>query len=987
MKRNVKISTQLQVGFLIVLAFVVLLGGISYFQTNRLYQQEKDLYEYPLQIRRAVDQFNIDILKTRVAVRDYLLFSGETDRRDALETMELSLSDIHNQYESLKALYKGSQKDIEAVDQALLQWSSATETRMNMALAGETESTVSSLGDQGDVGRYRLQLMAAIDVVDRNATDTAGALNASFVSLYQALSRRSLALLATVLVLSVLISVYLVRQIRKPLQDLNREIQRFHRGELGARCRYTKDNELGALASSFNSMADSLEQSIDVREKFVSLSGAMLSHEDSKGFFRTVLIQLSEALNANTAAVYLPSDDKKTFVCFDSIGLGGDARQRFDAEALEGELGPVLATRSVRRVSQLPEDTRFRYLTSSGEFVPRELLTVPVFSGNEIAAVLSFGTLTHFYGQAERLVNALQITMNARVEGILAFQTIKDMLKTVEQQNRELDMQKNELSAQAAELTQQNTELEIQGKQLAEASRLKTSFLSNMSHELRTPLNSIIALSGVLNRRLVGQIPGEEHGYIEIVERNGKHLLELINDILDISRIEAGREEVEVSEFSLSRTITEITTMLQPLAAQKGIRLVWQPEGADLSLAGDEPKCRHIIQNIVGNAVKFTETGSVTVTAQAREDGVIVTVRDTGIGIDPKYLSSIFNEFSQADGTTSRRFGGTGLGLAIAKKYADLLGGSITVDSAVGQGSTFTVVLPLKYHKEAPATEEAPFPTHPPQTSPRAAAGDTPPQGKALLLIEDSAPAIIQIRDLLEESGYRIRVASNAREAYALIDEELPDAIVLDLMMPEIDGFGVLKTLRATEKTADIPVTILTAKQISADELKELKRNHVYQIVQKGGVDRAALLSVISKMLGPEPQAAPSGEKRNRREGKPCILVVEDNPDNRTTLKALIGMKYTLIEAEDGEQGIALARELLPDLVLMDIALPGISGIDAFHTLRDAPATQHIPIVALTASVMTQERDTIMSHGFDAFIAKPLVTDDLFKVIRGFLYD
>jgi len=566
------------------------------------------------------------------------------------------------------------------------------------------------------------------------------------------------------------------------------------------------------------------------------------------------------------------------------------------------------------------------------------------------------------------------------------------MVEKLEQQNHELDMQKSELSTQAAELMQQNTELDMQKSQLAEASRLKTNFLSNMSHELRTPLNSIIALSGVLNRRLAGQIPEEEHGYIGIVERNGKHLLELINDILDISRIEAGREEVEITQFNLGGIITDLTVMLEPLAVQKGVALRFDAGDAPLTVESDEAKCRHILQNILGNAVKFTEKGSVDVTAKVRGESLHITVRDTGIGIDRKYLANIFNEFSQADTTTTRKFGGTGLGLAIAKKYADLLGGTITVESTVGEGSTFTVVLPLRSRKngQAPAAQEAAGPALP-HASAHAAAARAQGNGETILLIEDSEPAIIQIKDLMETSGYRILVAHSAREAYKLIEDKLPDAMILDLMMPDVDGFSVLNTLRATEKTADIPVTILTAKHITHEELKDLKRNNVYQVIQKGGIDRERLLTVVADMLHPvPPQAAPAARPAPRpkpAQGKPKILVVEDNPDNMTTLKALLEDKYELLEAADGETGVRLAREQMPGLILMDIALPGISGIDAFHSIRDGSATQHIPIVALTASVMTQERSTIMSHGFDAFVAKPLIAEELFKVIREALYD
>lgn len=234
------------------------------------------------------------------------------------------------------------------------------------------------------------------------------------------------------------------------------------------------------------------------------------------------------------------------------------------------------------------------------------------------------------------------------------------------------------IKAPLAELTraaEQNSELEVQKKQLNEANRLKSAFLSNMSHEPRTPLNSVIVLSGLLNRRLAKTIPEEEYSYLEVIERNGKNLLALINDILDLSRIEAGREEINLSRFSLRGLTGEIAAMLEPLAREKGIALVNEVAAALPAIASDADKCRHILQNLVANALKFTEEGRVAISARQAGGYIHIKVTDTGIGIAEENLLFIFEEFRQADDSTSRKYGGTGLGLAIAKKYAQLLGG------------------------------------------------------------------------------------------------------------------------------------------------------------------------------------------------------------------------------------------------------------------------------------------------------------------------
>ncbi len=989
------ISAQLLIGFSLVLAFVIVLGVVSSIQTSQLYQKEKTMYEHPIQVREAIDEIQIDILESRVGVRNFLLFEDESKQQAALQMIESSFSDIEKQFDILYELYLGSVMDLDRAFDSFIDWKVATENRIESAKAGNVEGAIASLGDQGDVGSYRIILTSNIKVMDDFARNKADELNAAFVDYYQSLTVGRIVLVGAILLLSAGASVYLIQSIRRPLAEITREVGRFREGELTARCHYAKGNEFGELSVSFNTMADAIQRNLEVKGKSSSLTETMLRQEDAKAFFRSTLEEMAEHLGANTAAVYLLSDDKKSFVYFDSIGLDEKARASFDAHTLEGEFGMALFTHKVQYIREIPEDTRFRFIVSSGELIPREIITIPIVSDGEVIAVLSLTSVNRFYEHSMRLIETVLATMSTRIVGILAFQTIKDMLATLEQQNKELDAHKNELMTQADELMQQNAELDVQSNQLAEASRLKTTFLSNMSHELRTPLNSIIALSGVLTRRLAKDIPEEELSYLEIVERNGRHLLALINDILDISRIEAGREEIEVTKFGVGEILADIMAMLEPLAAEKGIDLVQQVDDTDVYLQSDERKCRHILQNIISNAVKFTETGSVKVITKTNDDFVQIMVADTGIGIAKENLVSIFDEFQQADGTTSRKYGGTGLGLAIAKKYAELLGGTISVTSIPGKGSEFTIILPLscgavcddeKNHAKTAHATTADFSNKP----------CTDVTDKTILLVEDSEPAIIQIKDLMEQSGHQVLVARSAHAAYNLMEETVPDAIILDLMMPEIDGFETLNTLRASERTANVPVLILSAKHITKEELGLLKKNHVFQIIQKGGINRKDLLSAVSNMFQSDVMKPAETKQAHEEqtelsqnfgsEEKPLVLVVEDNEDNRTTVRALLQDAFLVIESEDGEQGIAMAKKRMPDLILMDIALPGISGIDAFRAIRNAPATCRIPIIALTASAMIQERSSILAHGFEAFVAKPIQIDELFKVIGEVLY-
>jgi len=505
-----------------------------------------------------------------------------------------------------------------------------------------------------------------------------------------------------------------------------------------------------------------------------------------------------------------------------------------------------------------------------------------------------------------------------------------------------------------------------------------------MSHELRTPLNSVIALSGILNRRLEKLIPDEEYSYIEIIERNGKNLLLLINDILDISRIESGYVEVDLTFFNLSDLIDEVVKSIEPIAHQKGIQLVNLNRINELFVTSDQSKCRHILQNVIGNAVKFTEKGKVEISLKVNDKYINIHIIDEGIGISEENLIHIFDEFRQADASTSRKFGGSGLGLAIAKKYTNMLGGEISVTSKLNIGSNFDITLPIKIDILTEKENE-----YKNKKYINVVKQNNISNGifkGNILIIEDSESAVIQLKDLLQEINHNVTIARNAYEAFEQIDKQIPDAIILDIMMPEIDGFEVLKEIRNAEKTAHVPVLVLTAKHISKDDLKYLKRNNVHQLIQKGDVNRVELQNAVQSMLRHTEKSIGEENKAILVNKSFKILVVEDNLDNLITTKALLDKNYFVIEAEDGLKAIELANQYKPNLILMDIALPNLDGIEAFKIIRNSEQTAKIPIIAISASALTHEKENILAFGFNGFISKPIIEQEFFSVINEVLY-
>ncbi|MGC1269780.1 MAG: HAMP domain-containing protein [Croceibacterium sp.] len=799
--------------------------------------------------------------------------------------------------------------------------------------------------------------------------------------------------------------------------------------------------EMAALKDNINEMIRNLkDQTLKNAEQdwlktnLARFSRMLQGERDMATISNLIMSELAPLVNAQYGVFYVANDAERPSSTLDlvaSYGAGNpdEMKQRFVLR--EGLIGQAAADKRPMRLANVPGDY-IRIGSGLGSGRPAHINILPALFEDEVKAVIELASFEELNETHHTFLTQLMETVGIVLNTIAATMRTEELLKESQLLTQELQARQTELTTKQEELHNTNEELqekaqllenekrqveaknfeidmarravEEKAEQLALTSKYKSEFLANMSHELRTPLNSLLILSKLLADNQDGNLNAKQTEFARTIHSAGTDLLNLINDILDLSKVESGTVSIELGDMPLSSLQQHMERTFRQLASEKGLKFEvnFAPE-LPQTIHTDEQRLQQVVLNLLSNAFKFTVEGNVQLDVGIAYSGwnpahpvlrdvteaLEISVSDTGIGIPADKHKLIFEAFQQADGTTSRKYGGTGLGLSISREIAGLLGGDLQVRSKLGEGSTFTLFLPLR-------TANAPALSHPvasdvfAKSEPVQAVEPTDDRGNLgndafVLIVEDDPSFASILLDLAHHAGLKGVISPTGSGATAMARKLQPVAITLDLGLADMDGFVLLDLLRSEPETATIPTYVISGGDRAADALKL----GAAQVLEKP-VERERLSELFGSVANRRARKSVSARAR-KKDGKPNselagkrILIVDDDIRNIYSLTSVLEARGAVVlHAERGQEGIDLL-EAHPDInvALIDIMMPEMDGYETMRKIRDKPKIAHVPLVAVTAKAMVGDRQKCLDAGASDYVAKPVDIDVLMAVLR-----
>src|SRR5574338_27424 len=758
------------------------------------------------------------------------------------------------------------------------------------------------------------------------------------------------------IILALILSYVLTHKLRTRISDLNFATSQTSAGNFDTHITVTGNDEIANLGMAFNKMLDELKKSQKAKNEYSEFITLINKNASLTEISSAALKKIIDTCGFLVGAIYTIDDGKVNLTC--SYGLNDEKSNHrnndFYKKIIESKVPiEISAGSSLPSIQTGTLDIKINYL-----------LLLPVIYNNKVIAILELASLNPPSSDAKDYLEKIQEQLAIGLTNAKAVVQLENFVNELKKLNDEYQKQNIQIKKQNDTLLELSNQLKIKAEELAvqkeaaeDSTRLKSQFLASMSHELRTPMNSILGLTELILDKAQLSIRNRER--LEVVLKSGKRLMGLINDILDLSKIEAGKMEIREEDVLLEEMIEEVSITAVPLAMEKGLTFnVKRNCNTGIIINTDRGRVMQVLVNLIGNAIKFTHKGKIELTVSLNDDKMLLfSVSDTGIGISDESKKFIFEEFRQIDGSSSKRYNGTGLGLAISKKIVDLLGGKIWVASIEGQGSVFSFTIPIKYQQGNGRNESLPVNVETLRKNSR----------NPVLVIDDDPEVRYTIGQYLITKNYEVIFAENGEAGIKLAQTKQPFAITLDLLLPYRDGWSVLKELKQNPSTKDIPVILIS---IFGD--------------RKMGYDLGAFETFIKpisseKLLAAFDRLESLAQKRTKK----IVIVDDDDLEFEMFKKEFKDDNVTIEYIQDSEFAFNKIAEVQPDIIVLDLLMPKLDGITLSQKLKSDDRTKQIPIIISTAKNLSEEEHRSLNKIVDDIIVKTKTQpNDILKIVR-----